>query len=150
MLSFTVRGVPVPQGSMKAFMPKGAKFPVLTSDNPKLKAWRKLVRAQALEAMGWLPPAGKNVPIRVQAVFFMPRAKTNKAIDAVKKPDIDKLLRSCLDSMTGVVYTDDSQVVEVHVFKTYGQPRVEIKLEEVGLLAVPRPAAAIIDSDLPF
>lgn len=33
--------------------------------------------------------------------------------------DIDKLIRSILDSMTGIAYVDDSQVVLVHSIKRY-------------------------------
>jgi Holliday junction resolvase RusA-like endonuclease len=36
-----------------------------------------------------------------------------------KKPDIDKLIRSTFDSMTGVLYRDDSQVVQVRATKVY-------------------------------
>jgi len=35
VLTFFVPGIPAPQGSMRAFMPKGARFPVVTADNPK-------------------------------------------------------------------------------------------------------------------
>ena len=135
-MKFTVLGCPIPQGSMRAFIPRNSKLnrPIITSDNPRLKQWRQAVRAEAIKAMGYEHPAGSKIALRVEALFFLPRAKSNKAIDAIKRPDIDKLLRACLDAMTQVVYDDDSQIIEAHVFKCYGNPRVEIKVEEVGLV----------------
>lgn len=135
---------------MKAFMPKNARFPVVTSDNPRLKAWRKLVRDEALIAMGWQEPWARNVAIRVECVFFLPRAKSNKCMDAVKKPDLSKLLRAAEDSMTGVVYVDDSQIIEAHIFKAYGNPRAEIRVEEAGMLTSPLKNAILDDSQIPF
>lgn len=150
-MKFTVLGIPVPQGSMKAFMPKGWTRPILTSDNPKLKQWRKIFRDEALVAMGSvIGMAGKNVALRVELSFFLPRAASNRAIDAIKKPDLDKLARAALDAMTNVVYSDDSQVVELHCFKAYGKPRVEVRVEEVGLVPVMLESQQIEDSQIPF
>lgn len=156
MIAFTVKGVPIPQGSLRAFVPKmckacgGGRRAVLTSDNPRLKQWRKTVSVEAQKAMGWTEPAGKNVPIRLEIVFYLPRAKSNKSIDAVKKPDLSKLLRAAEDSMSKIVYADDAQVTEVHCFKAYGEPRAEIRVEEIGLLAVPVKHEILKDSDIPF
>ena len=156
MISFMVKGIPIPQGSMSAFVLKtcnacgGGRRAIITSANAKLKKWRSTVRSEAVKAMGFDHPAGKNVAIRIEAVFFLPRAKSNKSIDAVKKQDVSKLLRAIEDSMSGVVYEDDAQVTEVHVFKSYGEPRVEIRVEEVGFVPVLLPRETIADADTPF
>lgn len=149
MIQFTVKGVPIPQGSMKAFMPKGARFPVVTSDNPKLKQWRNLVKSAAITAMGFSHPAEKRIAIRLTANFYLPQAKSNKLYDAVIRPDLSKLLRAIEDSMTGVVYEDDSQIIEAHVTKAFGEPRVEILVEE-AVVCVPQGRQLIMDKDLPF
>jgi len=46
--------------------------------------------------------------------------------------DIDAYIKILLDSMTGIVYKDDSQIVELHVFKHVDKenPRVELKIYE--------------------
>jgi Holliday junction resolvase RusA-like endonuclease len=45
-----------------------------------------------------------------------------KVISKTTKPDVDKLLRALLDSMTGVVFVDDSQVTKCQVEKRFGSP----------------------------
>jgi Holliday junction resolvase RusA-like endonuclease len=151
MISFTVRGIPVPQGSMSAFMPKNGTRPLMHSVNGnKLKKWRTEVgKSAALAVRG--TPAGKKVGLRVNVVFVLPQAKSNKNVEAVNKPDIDKLVRAALDGMTKIVYEDDCQVVELHASKEYGSdPRMEMIVEEMSVpqemlrLAPPR------DEDVPF
>jgi crossover junction endodeoxyribonuclease RusA len=151
-MKFTVTGTPIPQGSMRAFVPKHSHTgqPIITSDNPKLKIWRQTVRAAACKEMGFVEPAGKNIALRLEAHFFLPRAASNKKIDAVQKPDLDKLVRAVLDSMTNVVYEDDCQVCEIHGFKTYGSPRVEITIEEIGMAPTLLKPQAIEDSKIPY
>lgn len=133
MLSFTVFGIPQPQGSTRAFMHKGARFPVITTDNTKLKPWRQEVSGTAqaeMESRGLGLCLGA---IRLEATFFFDRPKSlKKAITRkVTKPDVDKLLRSLGDSLTGIVFKDDSQICECVVAKAFGTPsRVEIKVEE--------------------
>jgi Holliday junction resolvase RusA-like endonuclease len=37
----------------------------------------------------------------------------------IKKPDASNVLKSVEDAMNGVVYKDDSQIVNIHVSKVY-------------------------------
>ena len=41
------------------------------------------------------------------------------AAQVTTTPDIDKLVRAALDSMTGIVYLDDCQVVSLHAEEVY-------------------------------
>ena len=137
-LMFSVYGVPVPQGSMRAFIPKGWKRPVLTSANPKLKSWRQLIAEGASQAMQAQPASERGLlleGVRLSVAFYLPRPKSlpKRATANVKKPDIDKCVRSILDSLTRVVFRDDSQVVELFATKQYASltdaPHVEICVE---------------------
>ena len=66
--------------------------------------------------------AGKHEPVSVVYKFFMappvklPKARTRPSV----KPDVDKLVRSCTDSLTGILYVDDGQIVDVSAQKFYG------------------------------
>ncbi len=135
-LSFTVYGVPIPQGSMVAFMPKNAKRPIMHAGNAnELKKWRnEIAKAASLQLRGG-SPAGKKVPLRVTALFIMPQAPSNKDLHCTaRKSDLDKLVRALLDGMTSVVFDDDAQVVELHATKEYGaEPRCEVFVEECSV-----------------
>ena len=48
------------------------------------------------------------------------------------KPDVLKLGRAVEDAMNGVIYLDDSQIVEEHLSKVYGDtPGVDITITEI-------------------
>lgn len=118
-VTFEVLGIPQPQGSARAFMPAGARYPVVTSDNPKLKGWRKEVAQAARRAHRGDPIDG---PIRVLAAFYLPRPKALRGDRShVTRPDCDKLLRSIGDSITGVIIRDDAQVTEITGTKAYAR-----------------------------
>lgn len=130
-MNFTVYVHPEPQGSAKAYVINGRA--AVTSDNKKLKPYRHVVTAAAIDACmeaGYGRPfAGKHVPIAIQMDFYFDRPPSvpKKRAGVVVKPDIDKLARATLDSLTGVLFMDDAQVVWMIAKKHYGTPeRVEI------------------------
>ena len=52
----------------------------------------------------------------------------------LKKPDLDNIAKVCLDSLNGIAYPDDSQIVELSVEKWYAkEPKVEIILSNVEI-----------------
>lgn len=141
MIRFTVHGIPIPKGSTKAFMRKGMKYPVVTHDNPHTRTWQQRVFEAAILARdGAEPLAG---PVAVTLRFYLPKPKSapKRVVDAVKKPDLDKLIRAIKDGMTRAgVYHDDSQVVCVVARKDFaagatdpleerGVPRAEVVVE---------------------
>lgn|SRR5678815_4363884 len=131
-LTFTVFGTPAPQGSMKAFIPKGARFPVVTADNAKTKPWRQQVAGTALAEIartGWTPR--QEGPVLIEANFFFERPKSAKKSVVYKttRPDLDKCARAILDSLKGIAFMDDSQVNHLFAWKGFGSPaRVEIEI----------------------
>jgi Holliday junction resolvase RusA-like endonuclease len=49
-----------------------------------------------------------------------------------KKPDIDNIAKCFLDAMNGIIYLDDTQVVELHIKKLYSSlSGVDILVMEV-------------------
>jgi Holliday junction resolvase RusA-like endonuclease len=156
VLTFTVYGIPAPQGSMRAFIPKGWKRAVLTSANKRTKPWRQEVAGAALAAMerAKFEQAGKSVAFQlcVSFRFQKPKSAKKSVTQKVTKPDLDKLLRSVLDALTGIVWVDDSQVVIISARKDFGQPGATITFSEMDDLPPGKALKheAINDSELPF
>lgn len=114
---FTVPGDPQPQGSARAFLRPGGRFPVVTSDNPKLKGWRKTVAQHAQRVFRDAPIEG---PIRVVAAFYLRRPKKLRGDRPhTTRPDVDKMARALGDALSGVVYHDDGQITQFKVTKAY-------------------------------
>jgi Holliday junction resolvase RusA-like endonuclease len=135
-VSFTVLGKPEPQGSSRGFV-RGGRV-VITSANKKLKPWRQEVSGCAMVAIAGKQFVKRPTPVSVEALFLFERPKSVKVgMDKVSKPDLDKLLRALLDSLTGIVFEDDSQVTGCTINKGYGNPaRVEVEvtwIEQAGL-----------------
>ena len=129
-VSFDVSGLPIPQGSMRAFVVKGR--PVITSTAKGLAQWRQLVALRAQEVAREVFEG----PVCIDLHFRMPKPKSapkKKRTYATKRPDLDKLIRSVLDSVTHVLIRDDAQVVEIRATKDYGSPPgVRVTLEEIA------------------
>lgn len=129
--TFFVRGVPVPQGSKRAFVVNGR--PVLTEQGgDRHKTWRADLREAAQTHWTGRP---SDEPIHVSLLFTFARPKSHfgsgKNKDVIKdlaprrhtqKPDIDKLTRSVLDALTGIVWLDDQQVCSLSVDKHWATP----------------------------
>lgn len=115
-MTFTVYGLPAPQGSKRAFVIKGRA--VMTESSKAVKPWRTAVEQAVMLAA----PAGSRKdpilfrgPVSLDVTFTMPRPKSAKAgARPATRPDLDKLLRSTKDALkTAGVYEDDGRVVSV-------------------------------------
>lgn len=115
---------------MRAFMHRGHKYPSITCDNAKNLPWRQQIAQVAMVEMSKAGiQCAESVPVCIEAVFHFDRPKSlAKRIWAkLTKPDLDKLLRSLFDALTGIAYRDDSQVTRVVAEKVYpGPSRVDV------------------------
>ncbi len=129
-VAFSVRGLPVPQGSKVPGVTKEGK-PYLRDVKPKALAdWRNAIAVAASDVMATDPLLDDAV--RVRAEFILPRGKSVKRRHPAVRPDLDKLTRALLDACTGVVYRDDALVVYLSISKAYGDaPGVHVTIEEV-------------------
>jgi crossover junction endodeoxyribonuclease RusA len=142
VISFTVFGVASGMGSKRAFVPKGWTRPIITDSNRNLKSWQSLVADAASRAIeertNWQILEGG---VRLTMAFYLPRPKSlaKKITAHLKAPDCSKLIRSTEDAMSGIVYRDDSQVIELIAGKfytgTHDSPHVNIKVEATMGLA---------------
>lgn len=132
MLEFFVMGIPRPQGSKRGFLRNGRI--IMVEASKQLPEWREQIVLAAKEAMyahgEWYKTAA---PVRVEAVFFLPRPKTVKREYPTVAPDGDKLSRGLLDALTTAgVYEDDAQVVDLIALKRYSdKPGVSVIVTEL-------------------
>ena len=136
MPELRILGRAATQGSVRAIIPKHGTRPIVLHDQPaKLKAWRNDVREvvqRALDAEGTVAIGGA-LCIRVRFYLHPPKKMPKGRIAPEVKPDLDKLIRSLLDALTGVLYIDDAQVVVIDAAKLYGFPeRTELNWAVFG------------------
>jgi Holliday junction resolvase RusA-like endonuclease len=114
MKDFAVRievpGVPVPKGR-----PRFGRGRVYTP--AKTKAYETVVALKAKEAMKGQHPVDCAVGVSVMA--YMPAPKKGSPGMHVSKPDLDNLVKAALDSVRGIVFADDSQIISLIAFKSY-------------------------------
>jgi Holliday junction resolvase RusA-like endonuclease len=137
MISFTVFGNPVAQGRPK-FARRG-NF-VTTYDPVKSKDYKQQVYQAALPHA---PTTPLVCPLCVEICAYMEipkswsKAKQEAAREQkrlpISRPDVDNIGKSVTDSINGLIYKDDSQIVELNLRKVYADiPRVEVDIREVG------------------
>lgn len=122
---FSVIGKPAPQGSKKAFVISGRARLVETAGASHTE-WRNQVSSAAIEAFvayELCEPMFGPLIAQIDFRFPMPasRPKATRTIGWAWKtssPDIDKLCRTTLDSLTAAaLIRDDAQIVELHATK---------------------------------
>lgn len=77
-------------------------------------------------------------PIQLDLTFYLPipkssGIKTKQMISGiilpVKRPDIDNLSYLVVNAMKGIIYEDDSQIVDLNLHKRYGEnPKTVVKV----------------------
>lgn len=70
--------------------------------------------------------------ISVTVVFFFQRPDSSKNKCVVVKPDLDNLQKGVFDALNGIVWKDDSQIVEVWSQKIYvdSEPKIFLRATE--------------------
>ncbi len=130
-LVFTVYGVASAQaraGRHHFLVPRGGKM-VPTSmayDPAKSKNWKQDVRLQVLAELqrNGAVPTTHDGPVVMDLFFYLPRPKSlpKRVKHHVKKPDRDNLAKGVKDALKGVLYRDDSQIMDGRICKQYGDP----------------------------
>ena len=102
-------------------------FPRVLKDSAKTYRWERMVATAAMLAMQGRAPF-RDRPLDAQLVFATnrPRGHFGKRgllpsapLAPATKPDADKLARSTLDALQGVVFDDDSRIVRLDIGKVY-------------------------------
>lgn len=136
LVEFTIPGDPQTKGNLRR-APHGGLY----DSNKELAAWANQAAAAGADAMNGRRPITTPVRITVQFVFARPKAHTTtKGLSAEGKRhpypasrsagDLDKLERAVGDALTGVVFDDDSRIVQKVSSKVWGdRPRTDVLVE---------------------
>ena len=136
MVTFKVDGVPVPKARARHVL-HGTRLRTYTPE--KTRTYETLIKDAARQAMGGSEPLETPVSLYLYIRVPIPASATKKRLQAIadgsekpiKKPDASNILKSVEDGMNGVVYKDDSQIINIHVTKVYAsEPGVDICVKE--------------------
>lgn len=130
-LELWIAGIPAPKGSKTAFK-RGGNV-VLVEASKALPAWRKTCFTALQKASEGWRLLDRETPVRVELTFHLPKPRTVTRWLPTVKPDLDKLARAILDSVTeaGGIWIDDAQVVDLTVRKRYGNAGCSIRIHEM-------------------
>lgn len=143
MITFSVPGTPIPQGSKQAFT-NGTKT-WLVEANKEIYAWREKVAKSARLAMELHRQEPLEGAVSLEIDFIMPRPKTVTRARHTVKPDLDKLIRGINDAISGICFVDDARVVRINAAKNYerfGTPGVIITIHALDNNSVTVSAAS--------
>lgn len=136
MIRFEIPGEPGAKGRPR-FSNHGGFTKTYT--DKKTRLYESLVRDAYFSTIGNPDPISKEMEVEINAHFGIPKSasKCKRAamidgrIRPTKKPDTDNIAKVILDSLNGIAFDDDKQVVKLVVNKFYSEkPHVEVCLWE--------------------
>lgn len=134
-VSFTVPGEPQGKGRPRFSSRNGRTF---THTPEKTVLYENLVATEYdMQADGYRFPDGAMIGMQICAYYSIPKSASKRKQSAMyagdikptKKPDADNVLKCVADSLNGIAYRDDAQIVTATIEKLYSDvPRVEVTL----------------------
>jgi Holliday junction resolvase RusA-like endonuclease len=126
VIEFVVLGIPAPQGSKSAFVNRRTGKAIVaeggtTEARSRHKSWRYAVSEAARAYLAAHPMAPIDEPVSVSVLFSFPPTKSDPyRVRHANRPDIDKLVRSVLDSLqeSGML-SNDARVWSLHAEKQF-------------------------------
>ncbi len=131
MIIFEIHTTPVPQKQTRFAFRHGRGIGIDPSKQDK-------------ETIQWhirpyAPAEPYQGPVQLDITFYMPipkgtpKLKTKQMINQtmypIKRPDIDNLSYLVVNAMKGIIYEDDSQIVDLNLHKRYGEtPKTVVKV----------------------
>ena len=131
MIIIEIHSAPVPQKQTRFIARRGYCRGIDPSKNEKQQIqWQ--IRPYA-------PKEALEGPIQLDLTFFMPIPKGTSKIKArqmanqichhISRPDLDNLSYLIVNAMKGIIYQDDSQIVDLLLHKRYAdEPKTVIKV----------------------
>ena len=114
------------------------------------RSYEGMLRAAAADAMAGRPLLDGPVLVKIVAVFAVPASWSKRkrgdalagAVRPTVKPDGDNIMKT-IDSLNGIVWRDDAQVVAWTGRKIYGE-RPGLKIEVLPITLEVKPAATTV------
>lgn len=133
VISITIVGRPVPQGSLRSFKHPSTGRIVTTHARASTVAFRQEVASVAARSHDGRPLVDAAVAVDLLCLFARPRShfgrgsrshvlRPSAPVHMAVRPDGDKLARLVLDALVGTVIRDDAQVSLLTVAKRYSEP----------------------------
>lgn len=126
VIRITIPGNPVAQGRGKVgrWRSKDGREGVTVRDPEKSRNWKGYASDLIGEAMGTTKPWSGPVGISLTFVWPCPRSRWRKKVPVPRqwrvssgRDDFDNLAKAVADAAAGIVYIDDGQIVEAHIYK---------------------------------
>ena len=118
---FEIPGIPVAKGRARVTTIGGHARAYTPA---KTVAYESTVALFARQAMGAAEPIPGPVAVLIVATWPIPPSWPKKRREAAKwkasKPDADNVAKAIGDACNGIVWADDSQVVDLRCVKLYG------------------------------
>lgn len=130
---FVISGEPCGKGRPR-FSAKAGR----TYTPEKTSRYENLVKLEYERQCGYRFEDDEQLDMRIYAYYGIPKSDSKKkaalklqgAIRPVKKPDMDNVMKIVADSLNGVAYRDDTQIVDSMVRKFYSdKPRVQVAIQ---------------------
>lgn len=123
--------------------PQGKERPCVTGRGtytpPKTKAYEQLVRLAYKTQCKNADFGAAPLSVSIRAYYKIPKSAAKRQRERMladktwpaKKPDADNLAKAVLDSLNGLAYKDDAQVICLGVIKQWDEkPRVEVWISD--------------------
>lgn len=135
-MRFTIPGEP--QGKGRPRVVRNGAF-TRTYTPEKTASYENLVKLEFQRQCSGLYIGDRPVSMKVVCFYGLAssdskrkrQAKLDGAIRPTKKPDCDNVGKVVADSLNGIAYKDDAQIVSMTIDKYFAEiPRVEVTIEE--------------------
>lgn len=137
-ITFTIPGPVKGKGRPRVTMRGGYASAYTPKDTANYENLVKVMYMQEAKGKAWM----NKEPLKmiIIALQEIPKSVSKKqaalmrtdVLRPTKKPDADNIAKIICDGLNGVAYHDDTQIVELNVFKHYSDtPGVTVTIEEV-------------------
>ena len=125
MISFIIPGKPQPKQRPRVTI-KGTYTPQATVDYERLVGWQ-------CRSVHKGKPLTTALKLTVRVFIKLPKRTVKEKGDwHTSRPDLDNVIKAITDSLNGIAYEDDSQIVKIEATKQWAsEDYVIVEIEEV-------------------